>query len=158
MAYRVIKGGLPYSCEQLFDLIIDVESYPRFVPWWEAVRVRERENDHYHTEQVVRFPLMRHTFSTVTTFERPHRIDVVAQRGGLGRFSLTWRLNAGEDGMTAVDLMVEASGSISPIRKAAEALSRDVVNMLLAAFESEAARIYLPLGDGAPPPPLEKTR
>ncbi|CAK0769752.1 coenzyme Q-binding protein COQ10 [uncultured Gammaproteobacteria bacterium] len=142
MAYRVVKGGLPFSCAQLFDLIVDVESYPRFVPWWEAVRVKDRENGRYRTDQVVRFPWFKQTFSTVTTYERPHRIEVVAQKGALGTFSLAWKLNDADDGTATVDLTVEVSGSVLPVRKVAEALSRDVVQMLLTAFEGEAARVY----------------
>src|SRR5262245_18413400 len=34
---------IPYSPSQMFDLLADVEQYPRFFPLCEALRVRSRE-------------------------------------------------------------------------------------------------------------------
>ena len=34
---------LPYSDEQLFDLVADVERYPEFLPWCLAARVRSQQ-------------------------------------------------------------------------------------------------------------------
>ena len=34
---------MPYPADQLFDLVADVESYPKFLPWCTAARVISRE-------------------------------------------------------------------------------------------------------------------
>lgn len=40
---------LPYSPEQLFDLVADVERYPEFLRWWISARVWRRRVDTYYT-------------------------------------------------------------------------------------------------------------
>ena len=36
------KTTLPYTPEQLFDIVIDVESYPEFLPWCLSSKVINR--------------------------------------------------------------------------------------------------------------------
>ena len=36
---------LPYSVDQLYDLISDIESYPAFIPWCDAVRIIEKKEN-----------------------------------------------------------------------------------------------------------------
>ena len=33
---------LPYGAQQMYDLVADVESYPQFLPWNSAARIRSR--------------------------------------------------------------------------------------------------------------------
>ena len=33
---------LPYTAQQMYDLVSDVESYPQFLPWNSAARIRSR--------------------------------------------------------------------------------------------------------------------
>ena len=33
---------LPYSAQQMYDLVADVASYPKFLPWTSAARIRSR--------------------------------------------------------------------------------------------------------------------
>jgi coenzyme Q-binding protein COQ10 len=37
-----IERVLPYAPQQCYDLVADVESYPRFLPWCEGARIAER--------------------------------------------------------------------------------------------------------------------
>ena len=50
---------LPYSAQQMYDLVADVASYPKFLPWTAAARIRSREDkgDHevMHADLVISF-------------------------------------------------------------------------------------------------------
>ena len=37
---------LPYTAQQMYDLVADVESYPKFLPWNSAARIRSRPADY----------------------------------------------------------------------------------------------------------------
>ena len=30
---------LPYSAEQMYDLVCDIESYPKFLPWCDSIEI-----------------------------------------------------------------------------------------------------------------------
>ena len=39
------KRVLPYTPEQLFDLVADIERYPEFLPWCVGARIRKRDGN-----------------------------------------------------------------------------------------------------------------
>jgi hypothetical protein len=49
------KRLLPYTQEQLFDLVAQVERYPEFLPWCLASRIRRRESDLIVADLVIGF-------------------------------------------------------------------------------------------------------
>ena len=42
MPHRSETRKLPYRARQMYDLVADVESYPQFLPWNSAARIRSR--------------------------------------------------------------------------------------------------------------------
>ncbi len=34
---------VPYTAQQMYDLVADVASYPQFLPWTAAARIRSRQ-------------------------------------------------------------------------------------------------------------------
>lgn len=36
---------LPYSAEQMYDLVADISAYPQFLPWCSAARIRLRATE-----------------------------------------------------------------------------------------------------------------
>jgi len=97
MAGYKAETTLPYSAEQLFALAADVERYPEFLPGWVAARIRERKDDCYCTDQVLRFGVFRERFSTKTVLHRPHRIDVTSRARPFRSFELTWTFEPAPD-------------------------------------------------------------
>src|SRR4028119_458998 len=62
---------LPYSPEQLFDLVADVRSYREFLPWVAAVRVRSDSPELMVADLVVGFKSLKETFTSRVTKHRP---------------------------------------------------------------------------------------
>ena len=67
---------LPYSQEQLFALVADVERYPDFLPWCVASRIRRREGEVFFADLVIGFKMVRERFTSQVTLARPDRVDV----------------------------------------------------------------------------------
>ncbi len=141
MAYRVVHRTTGYTAEQLFDLVLDVERYPAFVPGWEAARVSDRREGSYRTDQIVRLLAFRQRFRSTTTFERPHRIDVTGQGDGVKRMDMSWRFIPQDDGCD-IELEVSLGLSVRPLQRLAETASRDTTRQLLTAFMAEAERRF----------------
>ena len=47
------KKHLPYTCEQMFDLVADVERYGEFLPWCIACRTVGNSGDVIEAELVI---------------------------------------------------------------------------------------------------------
>ncbi len=65
---------VPYSAAEMFELVTDVESYPRFVPLCRALRVRKREEQAGKVtlvaDMTVGYEAIRESFTSRVTCER----------------------------------------------------------------------------------------
>src|SRR3569833_828852 len=67
---------LPYTPEQMFDLVADVARYPEFIPWVTAVRVRSDDASEMVADMIVGFKGLHETFTSKVKKARPTTIHV----------------------------------------------------------------------------------
>ena len=64
-----------HAASEMFDLVADVERYPEFVPLCQSLRVRERRTETDReiivADMTVAYKLLRETFASRVTLERP---------------------------------------------------------------------------------------
>lgn len=137
-----VTRELYYSADQMFSLVADVERYPEFVPNWQTVRVRDRQDNSYCTDQVVRLGPMRHTFSTHTTLEPPRRILVSSNDPPFRNFELLWTFEPAEDDGCRISLTADFDLRSRALQAIGSILSRDSVVRMVNAFETRAHSIY----------------
>ena len=94
---------LPYTPQQLFDLVGDVEAYPQFVPWITSMRVWNRHDDGagisgMDAEAGVGFSFLRETFSTRVKRDEPAgEITVTLIHGPFKHLINRWRFFRASD-------------------------------------------------------------
>ena len=70
------KRFLPYSAEQMFDMVADVGRYADFLPWVTAVRVRSDSETEMVADMIVGFRSLRERFTSRVGKQRARRITV----------------------------------------------------------------------------------
>ncbi len=135
---------LPYTPDQLFELVADVERYPEFLPWCRASRITKREGDVIHADLVIGFKLFRERFTSRVTLDRPDRIDVEYIEGPMRRLVNNWRFIARDDGGTMIDFYVDFEFRSAILQLAIGALFNEAVRRMVSAFETRAHAIYGP--------------
>ncbi|MEO7826601.1 MAG: SRPBCC family protein, partial [Allosphingosinicella sp.] len=55
---------MPYTPEQMFDLVADVKRYQEFLPWVAATRVRRNSETEMVADLVVGFSALKETFTS----------------------------------------------------------------------------------------------
>ncbi len=72
---------LPYTAQQMYDLVADVGAYPKFLPWNAAARIRTRKpgpdgSEVMEADLVISFKVFRERFtSRVMLWPGPRKID-----------------------------------------------------------------------------------
>src|SRR3546814_14628246 len=66
---------LPYTQEQLFALVAEVERYPEFLPWCIAARIRSRQDNVVVADLVIGFKMVRERFTSRVTLDPPQRSE-----------------------------------------------------------------------------------
>ncbi len=81
---------VPYSAEQMFDIINDVEAYSEFLPWCESAELLSRTE----SELVGRLTLsrgnVRQTFTTRNKTDRPHTMTIDLVEGPFKALTGRW--------------------------------------------------------------------
>ncbi len=142
MSSHAEQRVLPYTPDQLFELVADVERYPEFLPWCRASRVTRREGEVIHADLVIGFKLFRERFTSKVTLDRPDRIDVEYIEGPMRRLVNHWRFIAQDDGGTMIDFYVDFEFRSVILQLAIGALFNEAVRRMVSAFETRAHAIY----------------
>jgi coenzyme Q-binding protein COQ10 len=132
---------LPYTPEQLFDLVADVGSYQEFLPWVAATRIRENSEDAMVADLVVGFKALKETFTSKVHKRRPHEIEIDYVEGPLKFLHNSWKFRAVEGG-TEVDFCVDFAFRNRIFEAIAGQIFDRALRRMIGAFEERAAELY----------------
>lgn len=133
---------LPFSAEQLFDLVADVERYPEFLPWCQATRITRREGNVFYSDMVIGFKMVRERVTTRVTLDRPRRIDVDYLRGPMRHLNNHWVFVPQPNGDCLIDFFVDFELRSPLLDRLIGALFNEAVRRMVGAFETRARRLY----------------
>lgn len=138
---------LPYTSDQMFDLVSDIKRYPEFVRWVTALRVlepREENGVHYCIgEAVVAFKGFANTFATSVATNRAERtVNVGLVKGPLKHLKNEWRFTPEGEGKTRVFFSVDYEFNNFLLRALARANHQFAIDKIMGTFLAEAKRRY----------------
>jgi len=133
---------LPYSAEQMFDLVADVARYPEFLPWVVATRVRSDDGEEMLADMLVGFKALREKFSSRVLKQRPGRLEVIYIDGPMRDLDNLWHFRPLPQGGCEVDFSVEFSFKNKMFEMLAGQYFDRAFRKLVAAFEARANELY----------------
>ena len=101
------RKNLPYTPEQMFDLVADVENYGNFLPWCLACRKTREENDMIDADLIIGYKMIREKFKSRIFMNRPDEIRVEYLDGPLKSLSNQWTFIRNSDGSCTIDFYVD---------------------------------------------------
>lgn len=137
---------LPYTPEQMYDLVADVGRYGEFLPWVSAVRVRSNSETQMVADLIVGFKGLRETFSSRVSKQRPGHIRVEYLEGPLKYLNNDWKFRSDGEGGVLIDFCVDFAFKSRVFEMLAGQVFDRALRMMINAFEERAARLY---GDSA---------
>ncbi len=133
---------LPYTPEQLFDLVADVARYDEFLPWVVAVRIRSSSEKETVADLVVGFNAFKERFTSRVVKERPDRICVDYVEGPLKYLHNEWKFERAADGGTNVGFSVDFAFKSRLFESLAGSMFDRALRRMTSAFEQRAAALY----------------
>lgn len=137
---------LPYSAQQMYELVADVASYPQFLPWTAAARIRSRRDlgncEEMLADLVISFKVFRERFgSRVTLFAEDRRIDTEYLDGPFKHMVSKWAFKD-VDGGVEVSFFVDFEFRNKLLQGAAGMFFYEAMQRIVRAFERRAAELY----------------
>jgi coenzyme Q-binding protein COQ10 len=137
------KKILPYTRQQLFELVGDIENYPEFLPWCLDCRITERENDDViFADLVIGYKFFREKFTSRVHLYTPETIRVEYQQGPLKYLSNEWNFFDNGDGTTTIDFYVDFEFKNALFQKIMGVFFNEIVRRMVGAFETRARELY----------------
>ncbi|WP_088366180.1 type II toxin-antitoxin system RatA family toxin [Sphingomonas dokdonensis] len=133
--------AMPYTPEQMFDLVADVKSYQDFLPWVIAMRVRKDEPGETLADMIVGFKGLRETFTSRVEKQRPDRIHVEYIEGPLKYLHNDWRFRPDANGCL-VDFSVDFQFKNRMFEMLAGQVFTMALRKMIGAFEERARKLY----------------
>ncbi len=143
MLRHIEQKHLPFTPEQMFELVADVGRYQEFAPWCIASRVNRRESDSvFYADLIVGYKLFRERFSSKVVLERPDSIHIEYLKGPLKNLRNHWKFIRQPDESCLIDFSVEFEFSNVALQTLANMFFNEVVKRMVGAFEARAQQLY----------------
>ena len=136
------RRPLPFPAEVLFDLVADANSYPEFLPWCVATRVRRKTEDGFDADMTIGFKVFRESFTSRVKLDRPRQIDVKYVYGPFKYLTNCWICEPAGDDACVVDFHVEFEFKSHMLERLIGTVFTEAVHRMVAAFETRAYRLY----------------
>lgn len=133
---------VPYTTRQMFELVNNIEEYPRFLPWCHSAKVESRTDTEVVAALEIAWKGVHKSFTTRNTLVPYERMDMNLVNGPLKHMEGIWHFQALNDKACKVllDLEFEFAGSF--IDRLFEPVFSHIANSLVDAFCQRAMELY----------------
>jgi coenzyme Q-binding protein COQ10 len=137
---------LPYSGQQMYDLVADVASYPQFLPWCAAARIRSEtavaESVVLDADLIISFKVFRERFgSRVTLFPDDMKIDSEYLDGPFKYMKSNWAFEDTDDGCNVM-FFVDFEFKNAILQGIIGLVFNEAMQRVVRAFEARANELY----------------
>jgi coenzyme Q-binding protein COQ10 len=137
---------LPYSGQQMYDLVADVASYPQFLPWCAAARIRSEtavaESVVLDADLIISFKVFRERFgSRVTLFPNDMKIDSEYLDGPFKYMKSNWAFEDTDDGCNVI-FFVDFEFKNAILQGIIGLVFNEAMQRVVRAFEARANELY----------------
>ncbi len=142
---------LPYSPEQMFDLVADVGKYPTFLPWCAGARVQSHTDTQLVADLTIGFGPFRESFTSRVQLDRPRQVQVKYENGPFRYLNNQWTFEPNPKGCN-VKFYVDFEFKSRMLQAAIGVVFNNAVKLMVNAFLKRAREVY-----GAPSATLAVT-
>ncbi|MBF0357459.1 MAG: type II toxin-antitoxin system RatA family toxin [Magnetococcales bacterium] len=133
---------VPYSAEQMYDLVVDMDSYSEFIPWLAKTRKYDEQGDTFMSEMTISFKGMRETFITKDTVVPGKKITIANIDGPFKHLESEWRFTDSPSGGCTIDFFIDFRFKSRLIELALGPVFGEASKRMVEAFKNRAAEIY----------------
>ena len=129
------KSIVSCSPDSLFAVILDIESYPEFVPGWSAAHIRSQEKDRLIVEQQLGIGPVHWTFTSSAFYHEPEQVIIRSHDGPFKKLEINWKLADAGENRCSVELHIHAEFSALVPQKLIKNLLKFSARNVISLFE-----------------------
>lgn len=139
----ISKNALvPYSATEMFDLVNDIESYERFLPWCRSSEVLSQSEDEVRATIEIAHGSLHKSFTTCNRLQTNKMIEMRLEQGPFKHLEGFWRFDVLGERACKVSLDLDFEFSNKLIGMAMGPIFSQIANNLVDAFSKRAVEVY----------------
>ena len=140
---KVIKSVLvPYSAQQMFDLVADVDAYPVFLPWCGGSHVQPLADGSQLARVDIAFKGLKQSFCTQNRHDPGRRIDMTLHEGPFKSLKGCWEFSTLADQACKVSFELDYHFSSTILEKLVGPVFDHIALSFVDAFVQRAEVLY----------------
>ena len=132
---------VPYSCEQMYILVNDIEQYPQFLPYFSKGLVHHRDQDEVQATLIFMAAGIEKSFTTHNRLQTNKMIEMRLIEGPFSHLEGFWRFDEAPEGCL-VSFDMEFTFSNKMFGMLLGSVFEQVSDKMIDAFASRAHTIY----------------
>ncbi|MBF0145000.1 MAG: type II toxin-antitoxin system RatA family toxin [Magnetococcales bacterium] len=142
MPRRSVSVQVPFSAQQMFDLVVDMDRYPEFIPWLVKSKKFELTEKDFKSEMTFAFKGLRETFFTRDEIDPPHRVSITHLSGPFSHLDSEWRFTDLPSGGSKVEFFIDFKFSKKLVDLAMGPVFGKASYSMVESFRKRAEQIY----------------
>ena len=133
---------VPFTCRQMFELVNNVEDYPRFLPWCHSSTILSRTEKEVVATLEINWKGIHKSFTTRNTLYPYERVDINLINGPLKHMEGIWDFVPLDTQACKVNLDLEFEFAGGFIDRFFQPVFQHIANTLVDAFTKRATELY----------------
>jgi coenzyme Q-binding protein COQ10 len=136
------KRIVPYTPDQMFALVADVERYPEFLPWCVATRIRSREERAFTADLIAAFAAFREQYTSRVNLDPEAKTIIIEYLDGpFEHLTNRWHFVAIEPGCQ-VDFDIDFRFRSRTLETLISGVFTKAIRKMTESFEQRAVKLY----------------
>jgi coenzyme Q-binding protein COQ10 len=151
-----------YRLEDMYNLIIDIERYPEFLPWISAARIIDESDDMLVADLIISFKIFSEHYRSRVELSPPKNgkaeINVSLISGPFSHLTNQWHLKRLKENKTRISFVVDFKLKSALLDSMIGVLFSKACQKMVTAFENRAKELYRPGKDEPRSPKRNRNR
>ena len=140
---EIIKTTVvPYTPEEMYVLVNDIESYPTFLPWCTAAKILSKQEERLTAKLSLALGKIKQSFTTENTMQDGSQIEMRLIEGPFKHLNGYWKFNLEDEQSCQIQLHMNFEFKNKIFKHTLGKAFYKVMDSLVESFVQRAQQIY----------------
>ncbi len=141
--HNISKSAIvPYSCNEMYQLVNQVDRYPEFLDWCTSTSILNQTEDQVTASVKINKSAFNQSFTTINNLTPNKRIDMQLKDGPFSHLSGYWKFTKLNNSACKIELQLQFDFSSKLVDVAISPIFSSIANSQLDAFVKRAKYVY----------------
>lgn len=133
---------VPYTAQEMYSLVDDIDAYPDFLPWCGASEVIERNEDEVTASILLSRSGLNKSFTTLNRLQHGKMIEMRLVEGPFRHLEGFWRFESLSESASKIMFDIEFEFSNKLLSMTVGPVFSQITNTIVDAFTKRAVEVY----------------